>query len=246
MAIPLTAPTKSTPPGRFGLPIIGESISYLRNPEDFILKRQQQHGNVFKTHLFGSPNVVLIGADAVQFLFSNDGKTLEMTNTPNFETLLGEKSIGVKVGVAHQVLRRQLFQAFQPRTLLRYAATMEVVTHQYLKRWEKMGDFTWYEELKKYTLDIACRLFIGVSTTADESLEKVYETWSSGLLAPPVRFPGSPLNKAIRAREALLARFDQLIDQRQQSLSKEQDVLSILLTAEDEFGDLLSREDIQG
>lgn len=245
MAKPLSAPTKPAPPGRFGLPVVGESISYLRNPEEFILKRQQQHGNVFKTHLFGSPNVVLIGADAVQFLFSNDGKMLEMTNTPNFETLLGKKSIGVKVGSAHQVLRRQLFQAFQPRTLERYATTMEAVTQQYLKRWETMGDLTWYEELKKYTLDIACRLFIGVSTTADESLEKVYETWSSGLLAPPVRFPGSPLDKAIRARESLLTRFDQLIDQRQQSSSNEQDVLSILLTAKDESGNLLSREDIK-
>ena len=178
MATPLTNSTKPLPPGRFGLPLVGESISYLRDPEGFILKRQRQHGNVFKTHLFGAPNVVLIGADAVQFLFSNDGKHLKMTNTPNFETLLGKKSIGVQIGAAHQVLRRQLFQAFQPRTLERYAITMEAVTQQHLKRWESIGDLTWYEELKKYTLDIACRLFIGVSTAADESLEKVYETWS--------------------------------------------------------------------
>ncbi|MEM9153358.1 MAG: cytochrome P450, partial [Cyanobacteria bacterium P01_F01_bin.3] len=245
MATSLTRPTKPTPPGRLGLPILGESISYLRNPEEFILQRQQRYGNVFKTHLFGSPNVVLIGADAVQFLFSNDGKKLEMMNTPNFETLLGEKSIGVQIGSAHQVLRRQLFQAFQPRALARYTVTMEVVTQQYLKKWEKMGDLTWYEELKKYTLDIACRLFIGVSTAADESLEKVYETWSKGLLAPPVRFPGSPLDKAIRARESLLARFDQLIDQRQERSLEEQDVLSILLAAKDESGNLLGREDIK-
>ena len=245
MATPLTNPTKPLPPGRFGLPLVGESISYLRDPEGFIFKRQQQHGGVFKTHLFGAPNVVLIGADAVQFLFSNDGKKLEMTNTPNFETLLGEKSIGVQIGAAHQVLRRQLFQAFQPRDLERYAVTMEAVTQQYLKRWEKIGDLTWYEELKKYTLDIACRLFIGVSTAADESLEKVYETWSKGLLAPPVRFPGGPLDKAIRARASLLTRFDQLIDQRQQGSLEERDVLSILLTAKDESGKLLSREDVK-
>ncbi|MBE9063943.1 cytochrome P450 [cf. Phormidesmis sp. LEGE 11477] len=237
--------TKPLPPGRFGFPLVGESFSYLRDPEGFILKRQQRHGNIFKTHLFGAPNVVLIGAEAVQFLFSNDGKKLEMTNTPNFEMLLGERSIGVQIGVAHQTLRRQLFKAFQPRTLERYAVTMESVTQQDLKKWEQIGDLTWYEELKKYTLDIACRLFIGVSTAADEPLEKVYETWSKGLLAPPVRFPGSPLDKAIRARELLLTRFDQLIDQRQQSESKEQDVLSILLSAKDESGNLLSREDVK-
>ncbi|WP_038019488.1 cytochrome P450 [Synechococcus sp. PCC 7335] len=245
MAKPLAVPTKPTPPGRFGLPVVGESISYLKDPEEFILQRQQQYGNVFKTHLFGSPNVVLIGADAVQFLFSHDGKTLEMTNTPNFETLLGEASIGVQIGAAHQVLRRQLAQAFQPRTLERYAIAMEAVTKQYLQSWAAKGSLTWYDELKKYTLDVACRLFVGVSTQADESLAEIYETWSKGLLSIPVRFPGSPLDKAIRARESLLARFDQLIEQRQYQQAEKKDVLSILLTAKDESGHTLSREAVK-
>ena len=245
MAKPSIAATTALPPGRFGLPVVGESISYLRNPEGFILRRQQQHGNVFKTHLFGSPNVVLIGAEAVGFLFANDGKTLEMTNTPNFETLLGEQSIGVQVGSAHQVLRRQLSQAFQPRMLESYAITIESVTEQYLQRWAEKENLTMYDELKKYTLDIACRLFIGMSTQADETLAEVYETWSKGLLSVPLRFPGSALDKAIRARESLLVRFDQLIDQRQQQSSEAQDVLSILLNATDESGHTLSREAVK-
>lgn len=240
-----TQPTSPLPPGRLGLPVIGESISYLRDPEGFIANRQQQYGNIFKTHLFGRPTIALIGADAVRFLFSNDGQRLEMTNTPNFEILLGAKSIGVQTGAAHQTLRRQLFQAFQPRALESYAVTMEAVTQHYLRKWEQMRTLTWYKELKKYTLDIACRLFIGVSTAADEPLEKIYEAWSGGLLTIPVRLPGSKFDRAVRAREHLLARFDRLIDQRQQHPSTEQDVLSILLMAKDEEGNALSRADIK-
>ncbi|MBW4505688.1 MAG: cytochrome P450 [Scytonematopsis contorta HA4267-MV1] len=241
----LTQPTLPLPPGRFGLPLIGESVSYLRDPVGFIAKRQQQYGNIFKTHLFGHPTIALIGADAARFLFSNDGQNLEMTNTPNFEILLGVKSIGVQTGTAHQILRRQLFQAFQPRALENYAATMEAITYRYLQKWEQMGTLTWYEELKKYTLDIAYRLFVGVSTEDDESLEKVYEAWSEGLLTIPVRFPGSKFDKAVRARSELLARFDRLIDKRQQHPSSGQDVLSILLVAKDEAGNALSRADIK-
>ncbi len=241
----LDSSAKNLPPGRMGLPGIGESIQYLRDPEGFIAERQEQYGNVFKTHLFGRPTIALIGADAAQFLFSNDGQKLEMTNTPNFETLLGKKSIGVQVGAAHKGLRRQLFQAFQPRALESYAFTMETVTQQYLQRWEQMGALTWYDELKRYTLDIACRLFIGTSITDDEQLEKVYESWSGGLLTIPVRFPGSKFDRAVRAREMLLAQFDRLIDRRQQSSSNHQDVLYILLKAKDEAGNLLSREEIK-
>jgi retinoid hydroxylase len=94
---------------------------------------------------------------------------------------------------------------------------MQNITHRYLKRWEKMETLTWYPELKKYTLDIACQLFIGVETESEEALEKVYEIWSDGLLSIPVRFPGNKFDKAIHAREQLLARFDKLIDQRLQN-----------------------------
>ncbi len=246
-----TQPTLPLPPGRFGLPVIGESISYLRKPEAFIKQRQQQYGNIFKTHLFGRPTIVFIGADAVRFLFAHEGQRFEMTNTPSFQVLLGAKSIGVQTGNPHQILRRQLFQAFQPRALENYAVTMSEVTRRYLQKWEKMGTLTWYDELKKYTLDIACRLLVGVSTTeiigenVDEQLEKVYETWSNGLLSIPVRFPGSKFDQAVRAREKLLAQFDKLIDQRLQQPSGEQDVLSILLAAKDEEGNALSRADIK-
>lgn len=245
MTVRSTPPTLPLPPGRLGLPTIGESIAYLRDPESFIAQRQKQYGNLFKTHLFGRPTIVLIGADAVRFLFSNDGQKLEMTNTRNFEILLGAKSIGVQTGTAHQVLRRQLFQAFQPRALESYAVTMEAVTEHYLQKWERMGTLTWYDELKKYTLDIACRLFVGVSTAADEPLEKVYQAWSEGLLTIPIRLPGSKFDRAVRARKNLLDRIDRLIEQRQQQSSNEQDVLSILLTAKDETGNALSRADIK-
>ncbi|MBD2360377.1 cytochrome P450 [Anabaena minutissima FACHB-250] len=240
-----TQPKLALPPGCFGLPGIGESIQYLRNPEDFIAQRQQKYGNVFKTHLFGRPTIALIGADAARFLFINDGQRLEMTNTPSFKVLLGEKSIGVQTGTAHQILRRQLFQAFQPRALENYAVTMAEVTQCYLQKWAQIGTLTWYDELKRYTLDIACRLLVGVSTAADEQLEKVYEIWSDGLLSIPVRFPGSKFERAVRAREQLLTQFDKLIDQRQQNPTIKQDILSILLAAKDEEGNALSRIDIK-
>lgn len=43
-----TQPTLPLPPGRLGLPAIGESIQYLQDPEGFIAKRQQRYGNIFK------------------------------------------------------------------------------------------------------------------------------------------------------------------------------------------------------
>ena len=38
------------PPGRSGLPVIGETLNFLQDP-DFANKRCQQYGNIFRTHL---------------------------------------------------------------------------------------------------------------------------------------------------------------------------------------------------
>lgn len=104
---------------------------------------------------------------------------------------------------------------------------------------------TWYSELKRYTLDVACKLLVGVDTASDENLEKVYETWGEGLLSVPIRLPGSKFDRAVQAREQLLAKIDQMIYQRQQNPALNQDVLGILLQARDEEGNCLSLEEVK-
>ncbi|MCJ8282993.1 MAG: hypothetical protein MJK14_25120 [Rivularia sp. ALOHA_DT_140] len=65
--------TLPLPPGDFGLPVIGETISFIRD-SDFIEKRYQKHGSIFKTHIFTNPTIVMIGSEANRFLFTNDNK----------------------------------------------------------------------------------------------------------------------------------------------------------------------------
>lgn len=148
----------------------------------YAVVRAEQYGNLFKTHLFGHPTIVLIGAEAVRFLFAHKGQHFEMTNTRNFEVLLGATSIGVVTGNAHQLLRKQLFQAFQPRSLAQYAVTMTAITQRYLQKWERLGEFTWYAELKQYTLKIAYKLLVGVDTAEDESLDRLIRNLESGAI----------------------------------------------------------------
>ena len=151
------------PPGRSGLPLIGETPNFLRDP-DFAHKRHKQYGNVFRTNLFGRTRIYLAGADAVRFLLLNENQYFVTNWLPSTKALLGPAALSVQQGSTHQQRRKLLAQAFQPRALASYVPTMMSITRSYLDRWEQQGTLIWYPELRDYTLDIACQLIVGISS----------------------------------------------------------------------------------
>ena len=99
-----TKQTHPTPPGNLGLPLIGETISFLRD-RDFATKRHQKYGSVFKTNIFGRPTIMMIGTEANQFIFSNEKKYFESSWPPSTTALLGADSLTIQTGDIHKSRR---------------------------------------------------------------------------------------------------------------------------------------------
>ncbi|MEW5856578.1 MAG: cytochrome P450 [Cyanobacteriota bacterium] len=236
------------PPGSFGLPIIGKTISFLRDP-NFVQKRQQQYGKIFKTHVLGRPTIFLIGAEATRFLFANEKHYFSdgIANgvPPQTKALMGTASVVMQMGDEHLRQRKLLSQAFQPRALAGYASTMEEITRSYLHKWELLGQFSWYSELRKYTLDVACKLLIGTEAASDRDFGEWYEIWGKGLLSIPVPLPWTKFGRALRCRKLILARIEEIVKERQQQATSTQDVLGLLLQARDEEGNTLSLQELK-
>ena len=53
------------PPGRSGLPLLGEVLAFARDPYDFYESRFRAHGPVFRTKFFRDPVVCLQGHEAL-------------------------------------------------------------------------------------------------------------------------------------------------------------------------------------
>src|SRR5579862_3818416 len=56
--------SNTLPPGSTGLPGLGETLSFLKDPYAFVRDRAAAHGPIFRTSLFGHRTAVVIGADA--------------------------------------------------------------------------------------------------------------------------------------------------------------------------------------
>ncbi|MCC5646985.1 cytochrome P450 [Nostoc sp. CHAB 5824] len=232
------------PPGSLGLPLIGETISFLRDP-NFATKRQQKYGNIFKTNLFGSPTIMILGAEANRYLFSQESQNFVIKWPESVATLLGSASLSMQTGSIHQKRRKILSQAFQPRALASYLPAMEEISDRYFKKWEKLNQFTWYPELRQYTFDIACKLLVGTDVTNDTHFIEVFEEWCAGLFTLPIQLPWTKFGKALKCREKLLAKIEEIILQRQKQGNNHQDALGLLLDSKDEDGNSLSIEELK-
>ena len=135
----------SLPPGDKGLPLIGETISFLFDP-DFDKNKLKKYGQVYKTNIFGNNAVIMIGAEANQFLFRNENKYVVSNWPKSARILLGKLSITINNGKFHTSRRKLLAEGFKPRVLNSYIPKMPEITQQYIEKWLETKEFTWYPE----------------------------------------------------------------------------------------------------
>ena len=232
------------PPGSFGLPIIGETLSLLLDPQ-FIEKRYKQYGSIFKSHILGRPTVYMIGPEAVEFVLSShmDHFSWREGWPNNFKELLGE-SLFLQDGEEHRQNRRLMMPAFHGPALARYITTMESITQGYLQKWEQKQEFTWFQEFKQLTFDIASQLLVGASPGSEVArLSQLFNTLSNGLFAiNPLPLPITKYGRAIAARDQLLQHITEVVRQRQQDPTN--DALSMLVQARDEEGNGMSLKEL--
>ncbi|MCC5647587.1 cytochrome P450 [Nostoc sp. CHAB 5824] len=236
--------TNQIPPGSFGIPVLGETLSFVFD-RDFAKKRYCQYGPIFKTHLLGRPTVVMAGPEALEFVLSTQMENFSWREgwPDNFKTLLGE-SLFLQDGEEHRRNRRLMMPALHGPALASYASTMEDITRGYLQKWEKKQEFTWFQEFKQLTFDIASQLLLGTRPGAEGMrLSQLFATLSNGLFAiNPLPLPFTTFGKAIAARDQILEHVTQVVRERQQNPTK--DTISLLIQAKDEDGNSLSEKEI--
>lgn len=232
------------PPGEFGLPLIGDTLNFFRDP-NFGQKRHAQYGPIFKTRLLGSPTLFVKGAEVNQFVLTHENTYFEVSWPPSTKALLGNLSLALQTGGVHQNRRKLLAQAFMPRALSGYIESMQVITRDYAEKWAKLETLTWYPELRNYTFDVACKLLVGFDNGAQTELGHLFETWCGGLFSLPISLPWTRFGQAKRARTQLMVLLEEIIRQRQQTTDLGNDALSLLIQAKDEDGNSLGIDELK-
>jgi cytochrome P450 len=231
------------PPGRTGLPFVGEWFQILFNPR-FGAERRAEFGNVSRTRLFRRDMALLSGPDNNLLVFRGEHKLVEATWPASTLALLGPNTLSTQEGELHLRRRRLLAQAFRPKALVGYLPVMQQRIDAALDRWLARRELALYPEIRALTFDIAAALMMGAGERTDPALVRDFETFAAGLFTIPADLPITAFGRAKRARRRLIAHLHAAIDARAAAGPGGHDVLGLLLAARDDDGSALAREEL--
>jgi cytochrome P450 len=235
--------------GDSGLPIIGHMIEIFRGGPDFILELYRKHGPVYYAQTPALSQVMALGPDATQTVFSNRNKDFSQRA---WDPVIGpffEGGLMLLDFEEHMFHRRIMQEAFTRTRLTGYVSHIDSVATKVLASDWVANDprFLFHPAVKALTLDIASEVFMGHPAGTDRKLvttiNRAFTTTTRAGNAI-VRTPVPPLSwwRGIQARKTLDDYFAGRIAEKRRSESS--DMFSVLCHAQDEDGQSFTDEQI--
>jgi retinoid hydroxylase len=204
--------TVSVPPGRLGLPWLGETLALLRNPFAFLDVRQRRYGPVFKSRVLGRPTVFLGSAGGAQAFYDTENVGRDDAHPYPIVDLFGGVNMEMYDGDRHRALKALTLTAFGPDALTVYLPDMERLIGERLTAWSAGGEFSATAELRKLAIEVICLNLLGLEPGAEtDRVCHDYGAVLRGIVSVPLGIPGTRYGRARAARDRLLAMIRELV-----------------------------------
>jgi retinoid hydroxylase len=230
------------PPGKSGLPFIGETIEFAQDPARFVAVRRARYGDVFRTHLIGARTVIMTDEDAPAWIFAGEGKYLQNKWNSSTRRLLGEECTAMLVGPAHAQRRALLMPHFRHSAMRAFAPQIQAISSRHFERWAATGEITVLTAMQGLVFEVIVTLLLGDGADVDIAyLSRLFRTWTAGIATLPIDLPFTTYHRALKAKTHLLAAIDAIVQARRRQPARQQDILGALLAVRDEEGRPLSQ-----
>ncbi|KAF7828541.1 beta-amyrin 11-oxidase-like [Senna tora] len=253
------------PPGHMGWPFLGNHLSFLtafksQNPDSFInnlVSRYRGSDGMYKSHLFGSPSVVLCKAELCRMVISDD-QHFKIGYPKSLLELTASRTFTQDSIAQHKRIRRLTTSPIVGHApLAMYVERIEDIMVNSLDEWASMcmsmnQPIPLLNELKRVTFKVIVHIFIG-SNNNHSIISKIGDLYSyihTALFGLPINVPGFAYHKALKARRKLERIILSVVEERRMMMKTmdgkegKKDLLDILLDVEDENGMKLEDEDI--
>ncbi|MGK2938671.1 MAG: cytochrome P450 [Solirubrobacteraceae bacterium] len=233
------------------------TLRFLVRPVAVMHRLQQELGDTFMFEIGGVQATVMITKpDDVKTVFTAPHEDMPtVSSSTSLGILLGRHSVLTLNGPQHIRQRRLLSPSFRGDRLKPWAPLIEQLTHDRIDQWRPGQEFRLQEEMQAITFDTilavvfgmedAARqdalrdILIGMTKRATNSARSVFDM----VLAARGRLAG-PMAKLGKAMDEIV--YKEIAHHRQMTdLAERNDMLSLLMLAEDEDGNGMTDEELR-
>jgi cytochrome P450 len=228
--------SKPLPPGKAGLPLLGETLAFAKNPFRFIDERLAKHGRIFRTSVLGRNTAVIAGPEAVGQFIDSNLVVRDKSMPPHVQELFGGRSLPLLDGEVHRSRKSIVNQAFTRAAVSAYIPQIQASVERAFAGWSGAGEIRWLDEMKRLSIEVICSTIIGMQAGAEmDQLRRDYDLLTNGFATLPINLPGTTYNKALKARDRILATLHAKVRERRAAPSS--DGLSRILANAGALGD---------
>lgn len=176
--------------GSPGLPVMGHTLTHLRDPIRAARRRYARYGPVSWGNAFGVTMVSGLSPDAAQQVLVNRDKAF--ANGPGWRHFIGpffHRGLMLLDFEEHRHHRRIMQSAFTPDRLRSYLDGMNDAFAEGYANWRPGSGFRFHTAFKQLTLDLATTVFMGhhLGDEASRVNQAFFDTVQAG--TAPVRLP---------------------------------------------------------
>src|ERR1051325_1812620 len=203
------------PPGSSGLPLLGETLPFAKNPFRFLDERLAKYGRVFRTNVLGRKTVVVAGPEAAGRFIDGSVVMREGSMPPHVQELFGGRSLPLLDGDAHAARKSVVLAAFTREAMAAYLPIIEGAVERSFAKWAGAGEIRWLDEMKRLAIEVICSTFFGLQPGEEmDRLRSDYDILTRGFATLPVNLPGTPYRKALKARDRILGVLRRIVRER--------------------------------
>ena len=236
------------PPGETR-PSLRRTERFARDPLPVLLDCYERYGPVFTLRIFHGNVVFALGPEANHFITVSgaDNFVWREGHMGDLMPLLGDGLLTID-GDFHRRSRRIMLPAFHRERVQAATSTMQEEIDAALATWRDGRVLDLYAWTRRLALRVAMRALFGLdpdgplarTTDAATDFEHALGYWARDYFLQILRGPRTPWANMLTARSRLDALIYDEIARRRRSGERGEDVLSLLLDAQDEDGDRLS------
>ncbi|KAI0524262.1 hypothetical protein KFK09_003627 [Dendrobium nobile] len=215
-------PARPLPLGSLGWPFLGETIEFISaayspHPESFMNRRRLLYGNVFKSHIFGSPTIVSTDAEVSRFVLQSDAHAFVPSYPKSVSELMGESSILLINGSLQRRVHGLIGAFFKsPQLKSQITTDMQFYVRRSLATWpDTTQPILIQNQTKHIVFQILIKGLIGLDPGDEmDFLKTQFQEFIAGLMSLPVKFPGTRLYKSLQAKKRMVMLVKKIIEEK--------------------------------